>query len=93
MKYLNKETKQAQSYIQAYKMATKTHLYQCYVNYSIHKENAFNWCIDEMRKVNGFDGRILSYNCMQFTYAFRVNNDLRIETKSYTYYIKDAFSN
>lgn len=45
-------------------------LRDCYNNYSVHKENAYNYCWELFRKYNGDVFGIISYNSMVFSVGF-----------------------
>lgn len=50
-------------------------LWECYNNFSRSKENALEYCHNLQSKYNGFNGGIVSYNIMQFTYTFEFKED------------------
>ena len=72
---LNKTTKKAKNFISSYQNSTNFRLEDCYNNYSYAKQNAFDYCINKMNKMNGYDGRIISYNCSFFSYAFMTDDN------------------
>ena len=53
MKTLNKNTKKAQQYINAYNHSTLHYLEDCYKSYSNDKRIAYNKCNQEFLKVHG----------------------------------------
>ena len=75
MTKLNKTTQKAKHFIRAYQNSTNFRLEDCYNNYSYAKQNAFDYCINKMNKMSGYDGRILSYNTFVFTYAFMTDDN------------------
>jgi hypothetical protein len=84
------EVKMNKNYSGIYKSylnSNKSELYQCYDNYSEYKEDAMNYCKKLCNDYKGYDFKIISYNCMQFSVGFRcliddVENFVYI-TKSY----------
>ena len=68
-----------------------------YGNYSIAKENAYNRCLSECAKDNGYNFRIVSHNSFSFSVAWDVINPktgeiigVRIETPQNSYYVEIA---
>lgn len=72
---LNKDTEKAKKFIKEYWNSNSSHLLECYNEYSYAKHNAYTYCINKMQKMNGYRGRILSYNKFIFTYAFMTNDN------------------
>lgn len=64
-------TKKQTALLNQYNRATARTLYDVYGRYSYAKEKAYNWCIEKMNDLNGFDGRICSATCNFFTFAFQ----------------------
>ena len=75
MTKLKRNTQQARRFIKDYWTSSRYHLDDCYQNYSSAKQNAFDYCINKQNKMNGSDGRILSYNTFVFTYAFMTDDN------------------
>ena len=75
MTKLKRNTKKARIFIKEYWTSNRYHLDDCYNNYSYAKENAFDYCINKQNKMNGYDGRILTYNTFVFTYAFMTDDN------------------
>lgn len=80
-------TKQAQGFIKSYNRATATTLNDVYGSYSTAKARAFRYCMERVEKENGNRPRIISSNCNVFTFAFLVDNGLRVETAQNSYFI------
>lgn len=80
-------TKQAQRFIESFNRATATTLNDVYGRCSTEKWRAFRYCMDIMQKENGNRPRIISSNCNVFTFAFQVDNGLRVETAQNSYFI------
>ena len=80
-------TKQAQRFIESYNRATATTLGEVYGSYSTAKARAYNYCMDRVFEENGNRPRIISSNCNVFTFAFQVDNGLRVETAQNSYFI------
>ena len=59
------------------------YLSQCYNNYSVEKERAFNRCKELQCKYKGFNGGINSYCINNFTYTFT----FEFENKKYRAWI------
>ena len=72
---LKRNTQKAKLFIKDYWTSTRYNLDDCYNNYSYAKQNAYNYCINKMQKMNGYDGRILTYNTFVFTYAFMTDDN------------------
>ena len=53
-------------------------LYNCYTNPSYNKVKALEYCNQLRNSKNGFDLKIIGYNCMQFSVGFQFieNNKL-----------------
>lgn len=67
-------------------------LWDCYTNASVYKHIAYDSCVRDKFAMNGYDGTIVGYNCMQFTYAFKYDlvDELTGELCTYLrYYTKD----
>lgn len=54
----------------AYLNSSDYDLEDVYYNYSSKKDNAMAYCKRVMKEYQGFSGRIISHNVMQFTYGF-----------------------
>ena len=80
-------TKQAQRFIESYNRATATTLGDVYGSYSTSKACAFLHCMERVKKEDGNRPRIISSNCNVFTFAFQVDNGLRVETAQNSYFI------
>lgn len=80
-------TKQAQGFIESYNRATATTLSDVYGSYSTAKARAFRYCMERVEEENGYGPRIISCNCNVFTFAFKVDNGLRVETAQNSYFI------
>ena len=72
---LNKNTQKAQRFIWEYVRSERYNLDYCYNNYSFAKKRAFDYCINKQNEMDGKDGRIISYNCSYFSYAFMTNDN------------------
>lgn len=71
MTKLNKNTKKAKAFIQAYNNAPlHRNLNDCYSRYSSDKAWAYKDCLKMVEKFSGYDYTIVGYNCMMFTFAF-----------------------
>ena len=51
------------------------YLWQAYARPSQAKEKAFAYCVDLMRKYNGYDLRITGYNTSKFSVAFKFTDE------------------
>ena len=82
-----KLNKQMQGAIYGHKMSNKHYLSDCYNNYSYAKARAYNYCKDLQTKYNGYDFKIIGYNCMSFSVGFYCDFDGKTNfvyiTKSY----------
>ena len=100
MKELNKNTQQAQRFINEYSEAYNNGLYTLDKVYktkvSGEKERIFKKCKDYQKEYNGRSGVILSSNTYTFTYGFIIDNknsiypNLVIITKDNYYLIKNV---
>ena len=72
---LKRNTQKAKRFIKEYWTSSRYNLDDCYNNYSYAKQNAFDYCINKMQKMGGYDGRIISYNIFVFTYAFMTDDN------------------
>ena len=75
MTKLKRNTKRAKTFIKEYWTSTRYNLDDCYNNYSSAKERAYDYCINKQNKMSGYDGRIISYNCCFFSYAFMIDDN------------------
>lgn len=55
---------------QRYNMSDDMQLRDVYGRWSDKKERAYNYCVELMRKYNGYDLRIISSNTFMFTVGF-----------------------
>lgn len=62
--------KQERRIYNAYRNAGATSLRDVYGTWSKAKENAMDYCRRTQYEQNGYNGRIISANTFQFTYAF-----------------------
>lgn len=67
---LNNGTKKGDNFTRQYFNSYMEFLHNCYNNYSYEKAKAFNECVNIQHRFAGSNGRIISYNCNFFTYAF-----------------------
>lgn len=87
-----KMTKKNMGLLGNYENARFTDLWQVYGSFSWNKQRALDYCKEDMYRFNGYDGRICSYNCMQFTYAFKYDLTDELTGEVYThlrYHTKD----
>lgn len=52
------------------------YLSDVYVNYSVNKEHAYNYCLRLCKEFNGRGFRIVSHNCQNFSVQFEFENPL-----------------
>lgn len=55
----------------AYNLSTDTQLSDCYGTYSMAKQRAYNYCINQMENVDGWGFRIISHNVNIFTCGYK----------------------
>lgn len=72
--FIEKMTKKNRIMWENYKKSSDYHLRDVYKGYSLKKSEAWAGCIAKKHELNGFDGRITSYNTFQFSYAFEYVN-------------------
>lgn len=78
-------------FIEAYVGSNNIWLYDVYSNPSQYKINAENKCVERMRRENGWNYRIISYNTFAFTCGWLIEDDetgvvmLRVETPENSY--------
>ena len=53
-----------------YSKSTNYTLRDIYTNFSIYKENAYNYCVELMQKLNGYGLKIIGFNSMTFSVGF-----------------------
>lgn len=68
-------TKKEQQIIKNYYNATAFRLWQVYTNYSVYKARAEHYILEEMLEKNGFDYRIIGYNCNAFSCGYCYKDD------------------
>lgn len=91
MKQLNKNTKQAQQWIQAYKKATcHSTIEGVYRKPSIEKTHIYLGICQQARENGGTQPIIISFNSFVFTTAYTTadGSALIVDTPSNTYYIE-----
>lgn len=84
-------TNKGQAFLGAYRLSNDYTLYDVYTTCSRKKLLAYDACIARMQNMNGNGFKILSANTFTFTCAYRVENNLIVETAQNTYCIVDAF--
>lgn len=91
---IGEHTKRGKSVINNYDYCYNKGLYSlnyCYRNHSTSKELAYRQCLDIESKLNGFEGCISGYNCMQFSYTFKAKYDNKVIyiyiTRDYIYIV------
>lgn len=88
MKHLNKNTKNASRFVNAYYRSNETSLRECYNTYSTAKACAERECRRMMLNENGNGFRIISFNTFGFSCGWMVGeNILRVETPQSSYEI------
>ena len=90
MKQLNPNTKKGQYFINAYRVARYTSIYEAYTKPSTNKTRADYFCQKMMREEGGVNYRIISASCHFFSVGWRVAEGLRIETVGNSYFIPIA---
>lgn len=75
MTKLKRNTQKAKRFIKEYWTSSRYNLYDCYQNYSYAKAKAFDYCVNKMVKMSGYDGRIIGYNTCFFSYAFMTGDN------------------
>ena len=90
MKTLNNNTKQAQSFINAYNRSRIFDIYGAYDKPSTAKVRAENNCLMKMHEEGGHGYKIIGYNCNFFTVAWIAGDALRIETACNSFVIPNA---
>lgn len=66
--------KQEKQIYDKYQQSTYYRLEHCYNNPSIRKRQVYNYLIDECTLNDGYNLRIMSYNCQMFTAGYIVLN-------------------
>ena len=75
MTKLKRNTQKAKGFIGEYRNSNCCTLDDCYNNYSYAKQRAYDYCINKMQKMGGYDGRIIGYNTCFFSYAFMTGDN------------------
>lgn len=92
--YVKDGTAKAENLVCRYMFGDNAYsLWEVYGRWSRAKENAYNYCLDLMRKVNGYSGCVCSHNTCVFTYGFKCDDNegntyLVYVTPSYNYIVK-----
>ena len=74
---LVKANKQFRAVYKSYKLSDYYTLNDLYKNASYYKQQAYNYCRDLYRKLNGYDFKIIGGNCMTFSVGFKfIENDI-----------------
>lgn len=79
----------AQNFINDYLNSSDFELWHVYGRCSDRKYRSFEGIKDRMRAEGGEDIRILSHNSNYYTCAYRLNEDLIVDTYANTYIIKN----
>ena len=87
MKQLNPNTKKAQYFVNAYRNARHTSVYEAYNKPSTKKVKADYLCQKMMQEEGGENYKIISKSCDFFSVGWRTANGLRIETVGNSYFI------
>lgn len=83
MKSVKGTTKNGRRFINSYNRATARTLFDCYQSCSCAKVAAYNSCADFMKRMNGYDSRICSFNGFMFTFGFRFKDEAGRENLMY----------
>ena len=68
---LVKANKQFRGVYKSYKWSDMYDLDDLYINASIYKHRAYNYCRELYSKYNGYDFKIIGGNCMSFSVGFK----------------------
>ena len=68
-------TKQNEGLYNNYCNTNYATIWEAYDRPSYNKERAYEWCMDDARKHDGYDIRIPTRNTFHFTFAFRYMAD------------------
>lgn len=91
---LNRNTKKAQHFIDAYSGVLNHTLADCYKNYSSEKERVEENCYEKMLEMGGWGFNIFSFNSMTFTCGWLYDDPetgvvmLNVETARNSYQIE-----
>ena len=66
---------QIKSILERHNQSNNYSLQDCYTNYSVYKARAMAYCYKLFQDKNGYDFRILGYNCMSFSVGFYFNDE------------------
>lgn len=67
---MTKQERAAFAHVIQYERSTNYSLDDCYGRYSSAKIAAWQYCVDLCRKYDGYNLKIITYNCMMFTAGF-----------------------
>ena len=92
MRNISANSKLGQHFVGAYEASTWYTLKDAYVKPSAEKQAAFKRCCKKCEAENGYQLKVISACCQQFTVAFQVKNsfgatELRVITKCNDYLI------
>lgn len=90
MKTISSKTKKAQSFLSQCVYSSITDIKKAYKKPSAEKVRAFNLC-RTTALMEGTDFKIIGYNCNYFSVAWRIGNNLKVNTGRNVYLIVDAF--
>ena len=88
MQTINANTKRGAALVAAYNRSSKYSLRDCYGRYSNAKAAAENDCRRWCSQENGYGFKIISYNSVRFTAAWRTADGLRVETPCNSFIVK-----
>lgn len=57
-------------FYESYYYKLKENLDEAYKSYSIEKQHAWHYCMQQLQRLNGHRGKIISHNTFVFTYGF-----------------------
>lgn len=66
-----------------YLRSNDTTLWHIYGRFSEYKQRAYDYCVELMRSLDGYDLRIIGHNCDTFSVGFRTDTHFVYITKSY----------
>lgn len=76
---------------ESYEKSQISNIWQAYKQPSHNKQTAFAFCLQLMRKYNGYGMKILGYNSYIFSAAFRFEDENGVDCLAYITPIQDRF--
>ena len=74
---------QIKSILERHNKSNNYSLDDCYTNYSVYKARAMAYCYKLFQEKNGYEFKILGYNCNTFSVGFYFNDEQGVKKFMY----------